>query len=98
MIVIDDTIIIVLFIFSIVLFNIIMIKLLLKSLYNILKLFINFKLILNIKITILYDLLFLEIKIFKVKYNIYNILTDLIYVIFMLYDNFFFLSKLYDKL
>lgn len=90
MIVIDDTIIIVLFIFSIVLFNIIMIKLLLKSLYNILKLFINFKLILNIKITILYDLLFLEIKIFKVKYNIYNILTDLIYVIFMLYDNFFF--------
>lgn len=55
MIAIDDTITIVLFIFSIVLLNIIMTKLLLKSLYNISKLFTNSKLTLNIKVTILYD-------------------------------------------
>lgn len=93
MIAIDDTITIVLFIFSIVLLNIIMTKLLLKSLYNISKLFTNSKLTLNIKITILYDLLFLEIKTFKVKYNIYNTSTDLTHVILMLYDNFFFFEQ-----
>lgn len=56
MIAIDDTITIVLFIFSIVvLLNTITTKLLLKSLYNISKLFTNSKLTLNIKVTILYD-------------------------------------------
>lgn len=94
MIAIDDTITIVLFIFSIVvLLNTITTKLLLKSLYNISKLFTNSKLTLNIKITILYDLLFLEIKTFKVKYNIYNTSTDLTHVILMLYDNFFFFEQ-----